>query len=272
VVRDKFAGGDQDYLRTVQYKDATRLTARADLHLKYSTATQPWFAWVFDQIEWPAGSDVLEVGCGPGWMWGEETAEVARGVRLTLTDLTPGMVEAARERVLSLGRPLLVDALVADAQELPFADDSFDIAMANHMLYHVPDPSRALGELARVLRPGGVVLATANGPRHLHELWEVRAGVFGGETVSPLVTAFGSETGLPLVEEQFSGTEWRAFEDELRCTVADDVLAFLTSAPPAESATPDQLAAMRADIVRRLEAGGGLFRVAKESGAFVAYR
>ena len=153
VSESGFAGGDQDYLRDVQYRDSARLAARANLHIKYGTAAMPWFVWVVKQLEWPRAAKVLEVGCGPGWLWVEAPPELPSDLELTLTDLSPGMVNEALARVGESGRFRTVQARAADAQELPFEDASFDVAVANHMLYHVPDPGRAIAELARVLRP-----------------------------------------------------------------------------------------------------------------------
>ncbi len=145
--REKLIGRDQDYLRNVQYRDPGNLAARADLHTKYSSAPVAWVPWVLTQIDWPAAGDVLEVGCGPGWLWAAGSALPA-GLRLTLSDLSPGMVAVARERALDAGRHL-AEARVADAQELPFAAGTFDVVVANHMLYHVaPSFSRTGGEPA----------------------------------------------------------------------------------------------------------------------------
>jgi SAM-dependent methyltransferase len=104
-----------------------------------------------------APSRVVEVGCGRG-----EFAErlVRAGVDVVATDQSEHMVELTRER--------RVDAQVADVQSLPFGDDQFDVAVANFMLYHVPDLPRALAELARVAPR---LVATTNGERHLAELW-----------------------------------------------------------------------------------------------------
>ena len=67
----RFAGGDQAYLRDEQYRDPSRLTARANLHERYGTATEPWPAWVAARIDLQAGADVLDVGCGPGFLWAQ---------------------------------------------------------------------------------------------------------------------------------------------------------------------------------------------------------
>ena len=60
---------------------------------------------------------------------------------------------------------------MADIQNLPFPDGSFDVAVANWVLYHVPDRARAIAELARVLTPTGRFVGCYNAPGHLQELW-----------------------------------------------------------------------------------------------------
>ncbi len=266
--RDKLDGRDQDYLRDVQYRDPSNLTARADLHTRHSTAAVAWVPWVVAQIDWPPEGEVLEVGCGPGWLWTKESG-VPAGLRLTLTDLSPGMVEAARRRALASPCDV-VDARVADAQELPFGAGSFDVVIANHMLYHVPAPERAVAECARVLGGGGVLMAATNGPRHLGELWEIRSEVFGGPPTSVNAEVFGSTTGGPILHRRFADVEWRPYPNTLRCTSVDDVVAFLTSAPPGQDATPGQLEDLRRAVERRFDAGAGVFTITNETGAFLA--
>jgi ubiquinone/menaquinone biosynthesis C-methylase UbiE len=103
--------------------------------------------------------DVLEVGCGTGLVLERITrfARSARGV-----DLSPGMLARARERGL--------DVLEGSATELPFADASFDVACSFKVLAHVPQIEKALAEMARVTRPGGVVIAEFYNPFSLRGL------------------------------------------------------------------------------------------------------
>src|SRR4029079_12466389 len=70
-----------------------------------------------------------------------------------VTDISPGMVAAARRNAAALG--FEVEGRVADAEELPYPDASFDLVVGHAVLHHVPDVERALGEVLRVLRPGG---------------------------------------------------------------------------------------------------------------------
>jgi len=121
---------------------------------------------------------ILEVGCG----WGELAEWVGRetGADVVAVDLSPRMVELARERG--------VEADIGDVQALPFADGEFDVAIAAWMLYHVPELDRAIAELARVLRPGGRLVATTNSRFSLIELRELV-----GSGASPL--KFSREDG-----------------------------------------------------------------------------
>ncbi|WP_437766798.1 class I SAM-dependent methyltransferase [Sorangium sp. So ce281] len=105
------------------------------------------------------GRDVLEVGCGTGLLLARigAFARAARGV-----DLSPGMLERARERGL--------DVVEGSATDLPFADESFDVACSFKVLAHVEDVRRALSEMARVVRPGGHVIAEFYNPYSLRGL------------------------------------------------------------------------------------------------------
>jgi len=100
-----------------------------------------------------AGREVLEVGCGTGLVLQRiaRFASRARGV-----DLSPGMLEQARARSL--------DVVEGSATALPFEDATFDVSCSFKVLAHVRDVDQALREMARVVRPGGHVLAELYNP------------------------------------------------------------------------------------------------------------
>lgn len=114
-----FAGGDVEYLRTQQYQDSARLSARASLHEKYTTATVSWFDWVGQRLALSPGDRVLEVGCGAGWLWEHTAKTVPEGVDLTLSDLSEGMVAEAIARVEATQAFASVTGRQAECQALP---------------------------------------------------------------------------------------------------------------------------------------------------------
>jgi SAM-dependent methyltransferase len=267
---DRFVNRDQGYLRTVQYVNGEKLRARTQLHTKYATQSVPWPLWLQGLVAIPPGGAVLEVGCGTGLLWSGGWTKGAVDFSLTLSDLAAGMV-AETVPVVRATVPL-VAGLVADAQYLPFGGDSFDVVIANQMLYHVPDPVLALRELARVLRRGGVLMASTVGPGHLRELFRIEASVFGPTRVLRHHEVFGVQNGRDLLAPFFDAVAWHRYDDDLRCTDVDDVLAYICSTPPGEEATPEQVGALRDLIEARMAEQGGVLSVTKDVGAFIATR
>jgi SAM-dependent methyltransferase len=168
---------------------------------------------------------VLEVGGGEGEL--AERLQTELGVEVVGIDQSERMVELQRSR--------RIDARVGDAQELPFADGEFDVAVAAWMLYHVQDLDRALGELARVLKPGGVLVAVTNAVDHLQELWDLahRASRMGHFN-------FRSDNGEELLRGHFDHVErrdahgWVTMDDATVRRFAEswDALAPLATMPP----------------------------------------
>jgi ubiquinone/menaquinone biosynthesis C-methylase UbiE len=99
-----------------------------------------------------AAGTVLEVAIGTGL----NLAHYPAGVRLTAVEFSPAMLAVARRRAAELGRE--VDLRDGDAQALDFADGSFDTVVCTFSLCAIPDDRKALAEMARVLRPGGLLL------------------------------------------------------------------------------------------------------------------
>ena len=172
-----------------QYETEDGLAVRRASQRRFLEGTNA-FDVALEAVRRATPGRVLEVGCGMG----DFAERVARELEaeIVATDLSARMVELSRARGL--------DARVADVQSLPFADGEFDCAVANWMLYHVPDLDRALRELARVLRPGGTLVATTIGAEHMADVWQlVGFGV-------PL-REFSRESGEELLRRHFTQVE-----------------------------------------------------------------
>jgi SAM-dependent methyltransferase len=267
--RSKFAGGDQTYLRDEQYASGDRLSIRAGLHARYRTAPQTWFDWMHHRLDLRGGERVLECGCGTGWLWTDSTSPPPKTIVLTVTDLSPGMVEAAMTRILTSERIDAVEGQVADLQHLPFEDESFDIVVANHMMYHVPDPQAGAAELARVVAANGRVVVATNGSRHMRELWALRAEVFGTAETDSTLDVFSAEVGFAVLRDRFATVSWYQNEDELLCTDRRDVIAYICSTPPGEDATAEELDHLQRIVDIAFDSGDGTMRITKDSGCFV---
>ncbi|MGJ9414164.1 class I SAM-dependent methyltransferase [Aeromicrobium sp. CF4.19] len=105
----------------------------------------------------------LEIGAGTGFF----TLNLMLAGLIesgTVTDISPGMVLAARRNAEHLG--LTLDGEAADAEELPFDDDSFDLVIGHAVIHHIPDVEKAFREMFRVLKPGGRVVICGEPTRY----------------------------------------------------------------------------------------------------------
>jgi SAM-dependent methyltransferase len=238
-----------------QYSTSEKLAARARLHTQYSVSDEGWFEWVARRLNLKDGDKVLDIGCGPGWFWAGAAPVLPERLELTLADQSAGMVKEARERCGAL-KSWSVTGLEADAAAL-------------HMLYHVPDQAKAIAEMHRVLRPGGLLAVTTNGANNLRDLYELTT-VFGSEPVEPVAAVFGLDIAEQRMRAQFGNVTREIQPARLHITSPEDVFMALTSYPPGDGAPEDQLTAFRAAIATAFARGNGVLDIAKEVGLFLS--
>jgi SAM-dependent methyltransferase len=262
-----------------QYRDGRNLEARIRLHERFSTNPVGLQPWLLAQMDLPPQASVLEIGCGVGSFWITNRDGIPPGWRVTLTDSSPGMVSEA-ERRLSAQRPGFTFAKVA-AENLPFPDATFDAVFAHFMLYHVDDRSRAIREMARVLRPGGQLYAATNGARHMREarLLAMNAGLMTrAEVEAGDAKGFSLENGAEQLGTAFAHVALR-YTDSLVVTEAEPLLAYILSSWQVQNTLAgldvvdrqDRLTMLRALIDEQLQVDGQI-TVTKDSGVFIARR
>ena len=246
-----------------QYGTSDNLDARSALHARFSTNPYGWFRWVYEQFDLRPGNCALELGCGTDELWARNAERLPLDVRFLLTDLSQGMLERAAQTLADLR--MAVTFAPVDAQHLPYPDGRFDVVIANHMLYHVPDRALALAEIARVLAPGGRFYATTIGQAHMAELRTLSGALgpglerFGGRPLA----GFTLEDGPAQVARVLAGVEVRRYPDELRVTAIEPLLAYYRSMGFDDLAPHlDRLE----QHLQRLLAAEGAITISKDSG------
>ncbi len=263
---DRFV--DRGYLTGVQYASDANLASRQAIY-RFQQPPVRTAAWALDLADLRGDERVLDVGCGNGAHLAELAGRAHRGEVHGL-DLSPGMLTAARSRSDA-------SLLVGDAQELPFAADSFDVVLAMHMLYHVPDRDRAIAGIRRVLRANGVALFLTNSELHLAELNDMVASALSHVGAAETRTGrayfdFSSESGAVELRRHFASVERHDVRSELVVTEASAIVEYVATmswiaGPTAVAAQP-----LLHEVERRsrsvIEADGA-FRIRTDVGCFV---
>ena len=207
-----------------QYATSKGLDIRIGFHDKYSTNKQGYGPWLVSNYDIRKGMNVLEIGCGTGTLWVGNDETVAKCGRLVLTDLSEGMLEKAKG---NLGEKDNIEYRKEDIQDLSFDDDTFDVVIANAMLYHVPDLKKALSEVRRVLKNGGVFYCATLGENNftdkLAEWFRL-----GGEEFNPNHN-FTMQNGAEKLHTAFEDVTPVFYEDSLHITETEDLVTYLGS-------------------------------------------
>lgn len=159
---------------------------------------------------WP-GEDVLDAGCGPGVT---SLTLARRGYRVTAIDTDPAKIETLRLLARSHGQSLATR--LASVCELPFRDSSFDKVLCAEVLEHVEDDRRAVSELARVLRPEGILVITVPSEQSIAHAYQAEfAHVRPGYTPQSLIALLREQSLVPVscrsyLHSRFGQWAWQA--------------------------------------------------------------
>jgi SAM-dependent methyltransferase len=247
-----------------QYRTTDRLQARLRLHQRFATHQQGWFPWLHGEMELERFGSVLDVGCGDGTLW---THAPTLPGRVVAVDTSEAMARRTAERFDgSIARAISV---LSSVQALPLPDERVDAAVANHMLYHAPDPPRALAELHRVLRRGGWLFASANGAGSMLQLHELIAWVRPDAPRARFFDVFGLENGPAMMARVFEHVELRRYPNRLEVTDAQAVVDYILSMDASSDLSADEQARIRERVQAEIDARGH-FLVSTDAGLLVA--
>lgn len=266
------------FLTGSAYADDRHIRSRMGIYAYAEKTGDP--RWRTSVIPWDGTQIVADVGCGNGFDL-RHIVPQGRCRHAIGLDLSAGMLRSLED----LRQPGGLSLVQADAERLPLPDRAVDVAMAMHMLYHVPDIDRAGGELARVLRPGGVAIVATNGEGHMRQFGDLLAAAVSA--VEPGAVAreqafasavghrFRLENGPGMLRQHFASAEIASWQTEMRIPEPGPVVAYLDSQRagradrlPAGVSWEAMLAAARA-ITDEIIARDGAFTADSHSGFIV---
>ncbi len=201
-----------------QYKNSKNVEARIELHKSFSLNSQGWYRWIYSCLPIREGSCILEVGCGNGQLWKDNLSELPRHTRISLSDISSGMLKQAGEQLKNAEEHFVLERF--DLQDIPYPEDSFNLVIANHVLFYAKDREKALKEIRRVLRSDGTFCCSAYGRQHMKEI-ELLAKEFDERIALSdvkLYDIFGLDNGAGELSRYFEQVEFLRYEDELLVT------------------------------------------------------
>ncbi len=212
-----------------QYQNASNISARINLHSLYSVNKQGWFPWVYQQCHITDGMSILEIGCGDGALWTDNLINIPSTVHITLSDISEGMLRDTRRAIGNNDKRFTFREF--DCNHIPYEDNSFDIVIANHVLFYCDDIDNVCQQISRVLKPHGTFLCSTYGSSHMKEVSDM-VQEFDERIVlsaNKLYEKFGRENGIDILKRHFSDTKWLSYEDELIVPEPEPLISYVLS-------------------------------------------
>ena len=217
-----------DQSLSMQYKNATNISARIRLHRDYSVNQEGWFPWLFSNLHLKPGMKILELGAGNGALWSQNIAKVSKNVTIVLSDISEGILADARK---TIGDHPQFQYSVFNAQKIPFADNTFDLVIANHMLFYCDDIPKALQEVQRVLKPGATFTCSTYSQKHMHEITDLVQNYNANIVLSStkLYERFGLDNGRQILKPYFKDISCHKYQDAIELSDSMPIISYILS-------------------------------------------
>ena len=222
-----------------QYQTSSNLEKRINIH-SFSTGSQNWFDWVYERLQIQSGQRILELGCGNGMLWAHNADKLPENLEITLTDRSEAMLAKAQKTLepfdeLFKLKNISIKYQTADANKLLLPAKTYDLIVANHMLYHVTNLDACLRAVSKALTPGGFFCCSTIGDAHMRELHELIAE-FDSDIVieipqNKLTTSFRLENGMDPLKKYFKSVTREIQDNDLLVDDADAIYNYVYSYP-----------------------------------------
>ena len=247
----------------IQYKDSKNLNKRISIHDKYSTNKQGFSNWIFSNYKIEKNAKVLELGCGTGNMWLERNEEIDTASKIVLSDLSLGMLEEAKKNLFMYPK---IEFENINIEDIKYPDESFDIVIANMMLYHVKNIKKALKEVKRVLKKSGVFYCATYGENGIVKYLASILKPCG--MVDNSNKNFTLQNGKLLLNEEFDDVIKLEYEDSLKVNNVDDIIDYLFSLSSIANLNLKSREDIKKELVKNMK--DGVLNIPKEYGMFIS--
>ena len=268
-----------------QYENASNISARIRLHKEFSMNKQGWFPWIFEtgilpHIEARKGEDdtqlagqsvaekieILELGCGEGSLWTENLNRLPENVLIMVSDISEGMIRDIRRNI---GADERFTYECFDCQQIPAQSGTYDIVIANHLLFYCEDMAQVCNEVKRVLKKGGVFLCSTYGVGHMKEITDL-VQKFDSRIIlaaENLYERFGLENGEEILSQYFSKVQMNKYDDEIVIDKATPLIEYILSCHGNQNQyLLDKYQEFRQYVKKQVK---GQYRITKEAGYFL---
>ena len=246
-----------------QYENSNNLNTRISIHDKYSTNKIGFGRWIVSNYKIEPGMKILELGCGTGSMWKGQNSIINSCHIIILSDCSEGMVQSAKENLVEYEK---IRYEVIDIQKIPYDDKTFDVVIANMMLYHVPDLNKALAEVRRVLRDNGTFYCATYGEngiiKYLSELL-LPYGLYDNQNKN-----FTLQNGDKILSRYFERIRKLEYEDSLAVTDINDIIDYIYSLSDMTELSAEPREEIKEILLENMT--NGVLNIPKEYGMFVS--
>lgn len=252
-----------------QFSNDKKLDFRIEFYKKYTTNKYKFSDWLFDQYQFKEDMSILEIGCGNGKHWEGRIEKLPEGCELILSDFLDGMLDLVKEKYFSYEN---VSFEKIDIQSIPFKEESFDVIIANHMLFHVPDLDKGLSEVRRVLKKGGCFYSATDGNGGMRPFLNDAIKQFDKENEAfTEKLPFNLQNGEEILSKFFSAVEKREYENTLAITKTEDLIEWLKSTKSISGFSEENLTNLY-KYFENIRINNGAINIPRETGLFISVK
>lgn len=258
-----------------QYLNANNISARIRLHKNYSQNQQGWFPWIYEQCHIQNGMKILELGCGNGELWTEHIQAsiehnipaFPNNVKIILSDISEGMLRDVKRNIGTEYGQFSYNAF--DCHQIPYNKESFDLVIANHVLFYCENIAKVCEEIQRVLKTNGIFICSTYGSNHMQEITSLvqqfdKHIVLSGQK---LYENFGLENGGEILSPYFDSIEKHLYKDSIDINQAEPLIEYILSCHGNQNHyLIDRYTDFRAFVEQKVYPS---FHITKDAGIFI---